>query len=157
MSRSRPLTGIKQLIIHCAATPNGHWFTAGDIDLWHQQRGFHRSPALAQASPYQSIGYHFVITLDGGVQVGRRLDETGAHAKGHNRHSVGLCLIGTDQFTLAQWQSLKQQVSALQNRFSDLAIFGHRAVNAHKSCPGFGVGRWLTGEMQPLADHVLSQ
>ena len=41
------------IIIHCSATRAGQDFTAADIDRWHRARGF------------RSIGYHFVIRLDG--------------------------------------------------------------------------------------------
>ena len=47
------------IIIHCSATRAGQDFTATDIDRWHRQRGF------------RSIGYHFVIRLDGTIEPGR--------------------------------------------------------------------------------------
>ena len=46
---------IDEIIIHCAATPEGKHFTVADIDAWHKKRGF------------KCIGYHFVIYLDGSV------------------------------------------------------------------------------------------
>ena len=46
------------IIIHCSATRAGQDFTATDIDRWHRQRGF------------RSIGYHFVIRLDGTIEPG---------------------------------------------------------------------------------------
>ena len=48
------------IIIHCSATRAGQDFTATDIDRWHRQRGF------------RSIGYHFVIRLDGTIEPGKR-------------------------------------------------------------------------------------
>ena len=47
------------IIIHCSATRAGQDFTAADIDRWHRQRGF------------RSIGYHFVVRLDGSIEPGR--------------------------------------------------------------------------------------
>ena len=44
------------IIIHCSATRAGQDFTAADIDRWHRARGF------------RSIGYHFVIRLDGTIE-----------------------------------------------------------------------------------------
>ena len=41
------------IIIHCSATRAGQDITAADIDCWHRARGF------------WSIGYHYVIRLDG--------------------------------------------------------------------------------------------
>lgn len=34
-------------------------------------------------------------------------------------------------------------------------ICGHRDTGANKTCPGFDVGAWLAGGLQPLADHLL--
>lgn len=73
---------ITEIIIHCAATPEGKDFTVQDIDRWHRQRGF------------KSIGYHFVIYRDGSIHKGRPLDQIGAHCTGHNANSIGICYIG---------------------------------------------------------------
>ena len=48
---------IKELIVHCTATPEGKYFDAADIDRWHKQRG------------WSGNGYHFVILLDGTIDV----------------------------------------------------------------------------------------
>lgn len=170
MSNPRALSRISEIIIHCAATPNGQWFTAKDIDAWHKQRGFNRSPALAQYSPLKHIGYHFVIGLKGGVVIGRRLDETGAHCVGHNTQSIGICLIGTDRFTQAQWQALKTLVEVMQDKFPGIRILGHRDTSPDlngdgvirpnewvKTCPGFSVTDWLAGDKRAPIDHCLME
>ena len=73
---------IDEIIIHCAATPEGKPFTVADIDAWHRKRGF------------RCIGSHFVIYLDGSVHRGRAIEEVGAHCLGHNANSIGICYIG---------------------------------------------------------------
>ena len=73
---------IREIIVHCSATPEGKHFTVADIDAWHKKRGF------------KCIGYHFVIYLDGSVNVGRNIEEIGAHCLGHNANSIGICYIG---------------------------------------------------------------
>ena len=182
MSRLRPLSQITELFIHCAATPNGEWFEAKDIDRWHKERNFNRHPSLIghQQPSLKHIGYHFVIGINGGVISGRSLTETGAHAldpnfkKGdprryqHNRNAIATCVIGTDKFTPAQWLSLKQHVIALKNRFPNLKIIGHRdispdtnhngKVDPHewiKLCPGFDVQNWLDNDMEAPQAHTL--
>jgi len=171
MSRYRPESHITELIIHCAATPNGRPFTAEDIDRWHAERGFRRDPrALDGRGPWAGwglhasrllhIGYHYVIRVNGVVEVGRRRTETGAHCRGRNATSIGVCLIGTDRFTPAQWQALARLVQAEQQRQADLhlpplTVCGHRVFNRHKTCPGFDVAAWLDGGRVPLADHLL--
>ena len=149
---------IDLVLIHCAATPNGTPFTAADIDAWHRERGFQRTmefrkrqnPALA------AIGYHFVVYLNGACATGRHLDEVGAHAAGHNANSIGICLIGTDRFSRAQWEMLRANVWAMRARYPGARVLGHRDLpGVKKSCPGFDVAAWLAGDGVPLAGHIL--
>ena len=73
---------IDSIIIHCSATPEGKHFTAADIRRWHKAQG------------WSDIGYHYVILLDGTVQEGRPISQPGAHCKGMNARSIGICYIG---------------------------------------------------------------
>lgn len=158
MTRRHPSNPINQLIIHCAATPNGRWHTAEDIDRWHAERGFKRNPSLiGYSAPHMPhIGYHFVVLTSGAVQVGRGTGEMGAHAYGHNRGSLGVCLIGTNQYTSDQWDALRALVTGMKSRFKNLKIIGHNEVNQKKRCPGFDVRAWLSGGMTAPDDHLLS-
>ena len=70
---------IKQIIVHCSATKEGQDFKAKDIKRWHFERGF------------SDIGYHYVVDLDGTIEEGRSLELIGAHTKGQNRDSIGIC------------------------------------------------------------------
>ena len=160
MSKYRDIQRINQIIIHCADTPNGRVFTAEDIDRWHQQRGFRRDPQLAYYSNLKHIGYHYVIHVNGSVLVGRRNDETGAHAKGHNLNSLGICLVGRDKFRQLQWDTLKELVAILQRRYPAIKnthIIGHKDVNPTKTCPGFDVSQWLDNQRNALASHILEE
>jgi N-acetylmuramoyl-L-alanine amidase len=154
---SRP---INLLVIHCSATPNGRWQTVGDINDWHRERGFKRVPAFRDRQNWSldAIGYHFVIYTSGAVATGRHLDEIGAHAQGFNQQSLGICLIGTDKFSAGQWAALRRNVQGLQKQFPNARIVGHRDLpGVAKSCPGFDVAAWLSGGMEPLADHIFIQ
>ena len=71
---------IDTIIVHCSATPAGRDNSAADIRRWHRQRGF------------SDIGYHFVVRLDGTIEAGRPLELPGAHCRGHNLRSIGVCL-----------------------------------------------------------------
>jgi N-acetyl-anhydromuramyl-L-alanine amidase AmpD len=138
---------INLIVIHCAATPNGRHFTVNDIDQWHRLRGFNR--AYPRINPeLTSIGYHYVIYLDGEVHTGRAPEEVGAHAAGHNGHSLGVCLIGTDNFTPAQWAALKKLVLELAGRYPQARLLGHRDLpGVTKACPGFDVASWYQEAM----------
>lgn len=167
---------ITDIVIHCAATPNGKPFSREQIDAMHRQRGFQRQPAavtryqpvLQHALP--SIGYHWVIELDGQLKPGRHPEEIGAHVQGSNAKSLGICLIGTDSFSLEQWATLKVLISNLRQSHPDARIRGHRdfspdldgdgVIERHewlKICPGFDVQTWLAGGMKPATGHLLSQ
>lgn len=126
---------ITEIIIHCAATPEGKDFTVQDIDRWHRQRGF------------KCIGYHFVIYRDGSIHKGRPLDQIGAHCTGHNANSIGICYIGgcaadgktaKDTRTGAQREALKRLVAELREAYPQATIHGHREY-AKKACPSFDV------------------
>lgn len=126
---------ITEIIIHCAATPEGKDFTVQDIDRWHRQRGF------------KCIGYHFVIYRDGSIHKGRPLDQIGAHCTGHNANSIGICYIGgcaadgktaKDTRTGAQREALKRLVSELRVAYPQATVHGHREF-AKKACPSFDV------------------
>ena len=73
---------IKELIVHCSATPEGKDYSVNTIRQWHLQRGF------------SDIGYHYVIYRDGSIHTGRDESIIGAHCTGHNANSIGVCYIG---------------------------------------------------------------
>ena len=127
------MRNINKIIIHCSATPEGKNFTVKQIDACHRQRGFN------------GIGYHFVIYLDGSIHVGRALAKAGAHCKGHNAHSIGVCYIGgvaadgktpKDTRTDAQKESLVKLITELRQQFPNASVHGHREF-ANKACPCF--------------------
>ena len=126
---------IDEIIMHCTATPQGMAVSVDDIDRWHRQRGF------------ASIGYHFVVYLDGTVHTGRPVDLIGAHCKGHNAYSIGICYVGgldsyghpKDTRTPAQKESLRLLVVALKTQYPNAKVYGHRQF-ANKACPCFDAG-----------------
>ena len=123
---------IDKIIVHCSATPEGRDIDAAKIDDWHKGRG------------WKMIGYHFVIKLDGTIELGRPLDMQGAHTKGHNKNSLGICYIGgcdrnmdaKDTRTDEQKESLLLLLKTLRKIYPDAKIHGHRDF-APKSCPSF--------------------
>lgn len=125
---------ITEIIIHCSATPAGVDYTVADIDHWHRQRGFSK------------IGYHFVIYRDGSVHKGRPVDEIGAHCRGHNAHSIGVCYIGgldeefvaCDTRTPEQRAALLALIAELKEQYPGATVHGHNEF-ADKDCPCFRV------------------
>lgn len=126
------------IIIHCAATRPSMNTDIKDIDRWHRERNF------------RSVGYHYFIRRDGLLQTGRPLMESGAHAVGYNERSIGVCMAGgvaedgktpENNFTPAQWATLRGIVSALTRTFPQARVIGHRDV-ANKVCPSFDAKAW---------------
>lgn len=126
---------MKKIIIHCSATPNGRPTTADDIHQWHLARG------------WSGIGYHYIICVDGKVEAGRPEYWTGSHVKGHNTGSLGICMIGTDLFSLQQWESLRQLVGGLKFKYPEAKVMGHNELTSLKTCPNFDVQKWLEEEL----------
>lgn len=133
---------IKNIVIHCSATPDGIDFSAEDINRWHKERG------------WSEIGYHFVIRRDGRIEVGRDLDERGAHVGGHNSGSWGVCLIGgpeegegnlrENDFTVSQWRALVDTIIFLKRLAPNAEVKGHRDFpGVNKECPCFDVQTFL--------------
>lgn len=127
---------IDEIIIHCTDTPWNKDFHATDIDDWHCERGF------------DGIGYHYVITLDGTVELGRPLEKRGAHCLGHNLRSIGICYVGGrlkdgsygDSRTTAQKTSLFHLINKLAKQFPNVKVHGHNEFSS-KLCPCFDVSK----------------
>jgi N-acetylmuramoyl-L-alanine amidase len=123
---------IDEIFVHCSATREGEWFDVENIRQWHLNRGF------------SDVGYHFVVLLDGKIQEGRPVSMMGAHAKGYNRNSIGICYIGgvaqdnspKDTRTEEQKESILKLLKYLKKKYPDATIRGHREV-ANKACPSF--------------------
>ena len=121
------------LIIHCSATLPDQRVTVQDIDRWHRQRGF------------DCIGYHFYITVDGTIWTGRPLSRVGAHCKGYNAHSIGICYEGgldeegnpCDTRTLLQKAALVALINKLREIYPTADVVGHNDLDLHKACPCF--------------------
>jgi len=125
---------IDKIIVHCSATKEGQEIKAETIDQWHKQRG------------WSGIGYHYVISLDGRIEYGREITRQGAHVKGHNKGSIGICYIGgldellkpKDTRTPEQKESLLLIIRALKKMHPNATIHGHNEF-ANKACPCFNV------------------
>lgn len=124
---------IKELIVHCTATPEGKDYTVDTIRQWHLQRGF------------SDIGYHYIIHLDGSISKGRDESVVGAHCTGHNTYSIGVCYVGgckadgktpKDTRTSAQKQALLDLLKELKGKYKGASIHSHKDY-ANKACPSF--------------------
>lgn len=146
---------IDEIIIHCSATRPGWMIHAkpeekvAEIKTWH-----------VEDNGWIDIGYARIIDRDGTVVNGRDFDkdgdvfdDIGAHTRGKNKTSIGLCLIGGfgsretddffDNFTLAQQTSLVEELRDIVSEIPTITkISGHNQYAA-KACPGFSVPKFV--------------
>ena len=130
---------INRIIVHCSATKGD--VSAATIRKWHKAKG------------WRDIGYHYVIRTDGSIETGRPIKEAGAHTRGHNKDSIGICLAGgfggTDYYTNEQWESLLVLIEGLRSTYGATGIYGHNDFTDTKTCPNFDVEDWWLNAYQP--------
>lgn len=132
---------IDSIIIHCTATPITLDIGVDEVRLWH----------TTEPNNWSDIGYHYVIRRNAAVEIGRPIEQVGAHAVGYNTRSIGIALVGgVDEnnepemnFTDEQMQVLRHTIDALKYIYGDLKVIGHRDLpGVNKACPCFDVHDW---------------
>lgn len=136
---------ISEVIFHCTATPEGKWFDRADVNAWHKQRG------------WAMIGYHYLILLDGTIQVGRPIGMVGAHVEGHNAGTIGIAYIGgltadgkkpKDTRTAAQVAAARWLIASLKVKFKiSRRVKGHNEYDKGKACPSFKMADDILGKI----------
>ena len=122
---------VKYLVVHQSDSPDDMYVDAPMIHVWHLQRQF------------SGIGYHYVILRSGFIEGGRPEYWQGAHVKGHNHESLGICLIGRNEFTREQYSTLRILLSQTLACHPDAEVVGHGDLDTAKYyCPGFDVRAW---------------
>jgi N-acetyl-anhydromuramyl-L-alanine amidase AmpD len=134
---------IHEIIVHCSDTRADMFVDAAMIRRWH-------TDPPPQGRGWSDIGYHYVILRDGSVQTGRPLYRVGAHVRGHNQFSVGICLVGgrgpdgkgEANFTPEQYDALHGLITRLMDEFGRLHVCGHHDYDPGKECPCFDAIKW---------------
>ena len=120
------MRNIKQIVIHCSATYPHQDYGVDEIREMHLKRGFN------------DVGYHYIIKKDGTIEKGRDVQIMGAHVRGYNSNSIGVCYIGgyktdgiaADTRTGAQDSKLLELIKALTIVFPNIdSIVGHRDLS----------------------------
>ena len=149
------------VVWHCSATPPSQDIGSAQIDIMHKAKG------------WDGIGYALVVRRDGRIETGEGLGRRGAHVKGLNSVSVGICMIGgvdengnaENNFTDEQWKAAKHAFEFLTLLYPDASHVGHRdlspdsdgdgRVQKHeflKDCPCYSVSQWQQNDLQPISD-----
>jgi len=125
---------INKIIIHCSATREGENYSVDTIRSWH-----------VDGRGWSDIGYHFYIDLHGEIHKGRDIAKIGAHCKGQNRNSIGICYCGgveadgktpKDTRLDCQKDSLLAVLRTLKAMYPEATIHSHNDF-ANKACPSF--------------------
>lgn len=134
----KSIKSVDWIVVHCSATSREDDIGVKEIRHLHMQKG------------WSDVGYHYVIRRDGTVEKGRTDTTPGAHARGYNLYSLGICMAGgaktkwgskaEDNFTDEQFTSLFTLLVDLKTKHTDAEILGHRDLpGVKKACPSFDV------------------
>lgn len=143
-----------KIVLHCSDSGFGN---AALISKWH-------TLPKPNGRGWSGIGYHYVILngwltstlyntkFDGYIETGRPLNddpfiansEMGAHVKGFNTNSIGICFIGkSGKFTNNQLNAALKLIDELENQFSDIEIYQHSELDKAKPfCAGLDMTRF---------------
>lgn len=122
---------VNYLVVHCSASEDDVDMSSSDIHEMHLGFGWH------------GIGYHRVIRRSGQLEMGRPEYWTGAHVLGFNDQSVGVCMIGCNEFTDEQFKTLEATLREWRERYPKATICGHCDFSyTEKTCPNFNVADW---------------
>ena len=155
------MRAIEKIYLHCSASG---WGTVQEITRWHLERGF------------RTIGYHWLITnlfptwtsfkeniaqreYDGKLWVGRPEEEVGAHVRGENNLSLGICMVGDEVFTLNQHDTAIDHATYLCHQYGldAIDVRGHcehwldQGLPPQKSCPNLDMEQFRTRVAARLA------
>lgn len=129
-----PMQKIEYLIVHHTGRHN-------DFPLFIKLRHIY-------LRKWEDIGYHYLIgnsrlfTKDGKIYNGRPETIEGAHTKGYNKNSLGICLIGNFDKKSPSQKQIKTLLRFLvqkkeENQIPIKNILGHHETfNSQKTCPG---------------------
>jgi hypothetical protein len=130
---------VSKIILHCSDSDFWHHDDIKVIDDWHRKRG------------WDGVGYQLFVKKTGEIQLGRPLNKVGAHTKGHNKNSIGVCMSGKNDFP-----QLTHTISLLLYLLKSFSLtpddlFGHYEIDSNKTCPNIDMNyirnvinkRWL--------------
>jgi len=121
---------VNKIIVHHSASAKST--TKSDIEKWHKERGF------------AGIGYHMVIGANGTKEEGRSSSKAGAHAKGTNSDSLGICVTGNFETEAPDTKQVDALTEVLirwckEYKLKETDIYGHYNApggTTATSCPG---------------------
>jgi N-acetylmuramoyl-L-alanine amidase len=128
---------INAIIVHHSVSPR-ETTTFNQINGWHKDKGFFKSRLGF------FIGYHYVIGANW-IKQARLVEEIGAHAKGWNEDTIGICLTGNFETEFPNKYQLKELGKLLVGLMADHGL-KESDIKLHKevsqtACPGRNLQR----------------
>lgn len=149
------------IVVHVTATPPDRDIGVVEVRKMHLARGF------------SDIGYGGLLRRSGAREIGRGLDQIGAHVAGFNSISLGIAMVGgidsagraRDNASPEQWTGLEAWLRELVVQFPGAKICGHRDLSPDrngngiieagehiKECPCFDAIPWAASKGLPAVD-----
>ena len=160
----RPIT---RVIIHCTASDDeadnrDHALTK--LHIMPPDIEVHWNNKQVNCFGFDSVGYHFVVWKTGDIQNFRDLEEMGAHVKGHNGDSVGVCLAGLNDFSPFQMRQAAKLVWELCQAYGLdplKDVHPHNKYTDKKTCPNFPLEKLFKHypkyDVDPRTTHLANQ
>lgn len=132
----------KYLVIHHECPPvivQGDRFNI--VDQYHKSLGWNK------------IGYQYFIEKSGEVKQGRLDNEIGAHTKGHNTDSLGICLAGNFDLEMPTDNQIKSLQTLITTKMAQYSISSDKVVPhryfatyslAKEGTPSPNTSKWKT-------------
>lgn len=139
---------VNKIIVHCSASDLKKDDSLGAIKHLHT---FPKSEKInwgkykTRGRAWSDVGYHYFIDKCGRIAVGRPLKRIGAHCRGHNKDSVGICVSGENLFNNEQFRALRELIDILCKAFGLRRddVYPHNYFDKSKTCPNFEINHSL--------------
>lgn len=125
---------IKKIVVHCTDSDDSLDVGFREINQWHEERGWLSPSGI-------SCGYHFIVRRSGQIELGRPVEESGAHVYRQNKDSIGVVWVGRNSIGKNQRYMLLCLLRTLINNFNlgEQDVFGHSEFDFHKTCPNLNM------------------
>ena len=122
---------INLIVVHCTATQGNRTLSPEALDLMHRRRGFNEQAITTTSAKTERCIY-------------RPVERIGAHAKGFNASSIGICYEGgldcrgrpADTRTPEQRATLRLLIHQLLEVFPGCRVCGHRDLSPDRNGNG---------------------
>jgi hypothetical protein len=134
---------INKIILHCSASDSRRY----DFDAIYNDH--------VNIRGWSDIGYHLGIDHDGNIHTLRKLSRVGAHCRGQNSDSIGICILGKSLISVEQKRATAKLVAFLLDAYnlSENDVYAHYQFNEHKTCPNFDIDEWRVSYLQDELCH----